>query len=583
MALLSTPVTTDATGSFTITGPDICPSASSQLYLVATGGNPGLDTPTNNASLVLMAAVGACTLQNGQYTLDPSLFINIDEVTTVASVYALAGFMDPISSRIGASATNSGGIANAFLAVSNLVNIKTGQALTTTSAGNGAVPQAEINSLADILADCVNSTGTGSSCTALFSAATPSGGSAPTNTIQAIFNIATHPAQQVDTLYALSSATPPFQPTLGAAPKDWTLALHYTGGELTNPLNTSIDSLGNVWIANNPGSVIKLSSNGVNLSGPTGFTGGGISGPRSVAIDQSDNAWVANFFGKSVTKLSSSGATLSGANGFTNGINGANGPTNVAIDGYGAAWITNSAVNNGSGPTFTITKLAGDGTLIADSISPCLSATNCELSSGVRIAGDASGNIWIANSNPGPGAVIKLNNAGTVLSGQSGFTSGIISPVFIAFDHAGDAWVVNTSSDGTNNYVTKLDSNGTLLNSVNAPGIFEPVGIAIDGSGNAWINSFGQSIVELSNNLTVLSGTNGYIDAAPLLTYPGCTIPPSVSCTIPRDTEAIAIDGSGNVWVSNTDSSVSEFVGAATPVVTPLSLAVKNNTLGTRP
>jgi hypothetical protein len=47
---------------------------------------------------------------------------------------------------------------------------------------------------------------------------------------------------------------------------------------------------------------------------------------------------------------------------------------------------------------------------------------------------------------------------------------------------------------------------------------------------------------------------------------------------------AIAIDGSGNVWVTNTgDSSLTEFVGAAAPVVTPLAAAVKNNNQGGQP
>jgi hypothetical protein len=52
---------------------------------------------------------------------------------------------------------------------------------------------------------------------------------------------------------------------------------------------------------------------------------------------------------------------------------------------------------------------------------------------------------------------------------------------------------------------------------------------------------------------------------------------------------AIAIDGSGDVWATNTYtnsnnvSTVSELIGAAAPVVTPLSAGVKNNQLGTRP
>jgi uncharacterized membrane protein len=33
---------------------------------------------------------------------------------------------------------------------------------------------------------------------------------------------------------------------------------------------------------------------------------------------------------------------------------------------------------------------------------------------------------------------------------------------------------------------------------------------------------------------------------------------------------AIAIDGSGNLWVSSSLNNIVEFVGAATPVVTPI-------------
>jgi sugar lactone lactonase YvrE len=48
--------------------------------------------------------------------------------------------------------------------------------------------------------------------------------------------------------------------------------------------------------------------------------------------------------------------------------------------------------------------------------------------------------------------------------------------------------------------------------------------------------------------------------------------------------DGIAIDGSGNIWLTNAaDSVLVEFVGAATGVVTPLAAAVKSNTLGARP
>ena len=45
-----------------------------------------------------------------------------------------------------------------------------------------------------------------------------------------------------------------------------------------------------------------------------------------------------------------------------------------------------------------------------------------------------------------------------------------------------------------------------------------------------------------------------------------------------------AIDASGNVWItSNGNGTVTEFVGLAQPVVTPLAAAVAANKLGIRP
>ena len=41
----------------------------------------------------------------------------------------------------------------------NLADLATGAALSTTPAGNGTVPQSTINTIANILATCVNSTG----------------------------------------------------------------------------------------------------------------------------------------------------------------------------------------------------------------------------------------------------------------------------------------------------------------------------------------------------------------------------------------------------------------------------------------
>jgi len=45
----------------------------------------------------------------------------------------------------------------------------------------------------------------------------------------------------------------------------------------------------------------------------------------------------------------------------------------------------------------------------------------------------------------------------------------------------------------------------------------------------------------------------------------------------------IAVDGAGNVWALLGDNTLTEFVGIATPTVTPLALAVKNKKLAAKP
>ena len=79
-------------------------------------------------------------------------------------------------------------------------------------------------------------------------------------------------------------------------------------------------------------------------------------------------------------------------------------------------------------------------------------------------------------------------------------------------------------------------------------------------------NNGTNTLSELSNTGTLLSGSTGYL-------VTGLDNPIS-----------LAIDGSGNVWVTNANgNSLTEVVGAAAPVVTPLAAAVANGTIAIRP
>jgi hypothetical protein len=350
-SLLKTPVSTDSNGFFTITSDYTCPSSSTLVYLVSTGGNPGVGTGTNS-NLALMAALGPC----GPLAAGNSFaFINLNEVTTVASVWALAPFMSGIS-NIGTSATNLQGLTNAFNNVNKLVNIGTGNASGPALPAGSTLPVNKINTLANILASCVNSAGgvAGDSnpCGKLFSDTTVNG-VVPRDTVTAAMNLAQHPNLSTSDLYLLAIKTPPFGPTLSGAPADFALVISHSGGGIAAPASVATDATGNVWIANagSPNSVTKLNPTGAPLSGAGGYTLSSLNKPSAIAIDLNGNAWVANSGTADVTRISGSdgtGTTISGGK--------LNAPFSLSVDGSNNVWVA----NQGDG---SITEINNNGTL----------------------------------------------------------------------------------------------------------------------------------------------------------------------------------------------------------------------------
>ena len=544
--LLTKTVTSNAAGSFTITGDYSCPTATTQVYIVATGGNPGLALGTNNTALAMMAALGPCG------TLTSSTFIFIDEVTTVASVWALAPFMSTGGgTKLGTTSTNAQGLANAFATVNNLVDTAQGTAPGLSLPTGATAPTAELNTLADILSLCVNTTGPPGACTNLFTAATPGGLSAPTNTIDALLDIALNPGHNVSTLFTLLSGIVPFQPTLAAAPNDWTMAINYTGSGLNAPKSIAVDGSGNVWAANGGNnSISELSSSGKAISGFAGYTGGGLNAPWGIAVDTAGNIWVTDpivIGGGTLSKFSSSGTALS-PSGFTG--NQLSDPFGVAVNGAGVSWVANYKTTSAFLNTGAPQGFYGPG-----------SGTH----NFYNIAIDSSANVWMSDKDAS--AVAEFTSTGKTVSSYS--AGGQKGSWGVAIDSTAHVWVSNSG----NNSVTELNSTGTAVANYTGGGLLSPQGLAVDGLGNVWVaNNLlatgkpGNSVTELNNSGAAFSPSTGFIGGAMSSPF------------------SLAIDGSGNVWVSNnTGNSVTEIVGAAAPVVTPLALAVKNNTLGTRP
>jgi len=526
--------TTDTTGAFHISAPYTCPYNVSLLYVIARGGQT---TPTgpSNPGIVLMATLGACNAISG------SASFTVNEATTVASAYAFAQFLST-GGNVGASSTNFSGLLLAAGSEANLVNTTTGQAPGANFPSTGTAPTPILNTLADTLNACIVSSGT--ACNSLYSATTVSG-STPSNTLDAMINLARNPATGTTALFTLSGQSTVYAPVIDGAPSDWTMYATYAGGGMNAPSGLGIDSAGNIRVANYFSTASFFNNTGTPTI-PNGVTGNNLRNSYGLAVDQNDYAWIPNEQTPSsinsglgtVVVFNSAGQPVSGANGFSQG--GLNFPVSIAIDTSGTSWVVDYGNSHLTLMTNTGTPLSG---------TAGYTTTGFEFP--VAVAVDSKCYGFVANQSGD--TITRVAPDGSAFadfvtgSGASG----------VAVDQSDNVWVANYYG----NSVGLLSSAAKIVSSnFTGGGINHPQGIAVDGAGNVWVANYrGPSLSELASASAsvpgvVLSPSAGYGSGAKLL-----------------EAYAIAIDAGGNVWVTNFGSNtLTEFVGLAAPVRTPL-------------
>ena len=297
----------DDTGAFNLTYTSA--PADSVLYLVAKGGTPKAGKGASE-SLALLALLGKA----------PSTKVTVNEFTTVASACTAARFIQGE-----AISGNLPGLRIAAMNVPNLVNLQTGgwgtviiDSLNITR----STTLAKFNTLASLITYAGTSAGD-EWRSRFFKAATPTGGTTPSNTLGAIAGIARESWAHPKDLFALFEEaypqvkegllTPmPFVPYLQYAPEDFALILRFAGGGNYAPGRVMVDPEGNLWSGSNwmPGSqssavmgigggVAKFGPDGATLSPPvTGFMGAGINGIGWGTAVTKENVWASSFNGK---------------------------------------------------------------------------------------------------------------------------------------------------------------------------------------------------------------------------------------------------------------------------------------------
>jgi hypothetical protein len=589
--------------------------------------------PNFNPGVANMAMLGVCpssgnfstggTLPNGS-TFSPIRYIYMNEVSTVALAYSMAGFGNDglhigTSSSTPATLTTPGviGIQNAAANAANLYNIEGAYSstvydgeghianpITMGGSSNGTVPQAELDTLGNILATCVDSgntynpvsaTGTESvSCTTLFASASSNGGNtggavAP-NTGTAAFNIAHNPMTSgVVGLYTLPTGAVPFTPNLSKQPNDFTVGILYSSSanttsgatatmSITSPTALAVDSYGNTYVsATTSGSVstiTKLSPLGTSLATSTAATGATVPGFMDfLAVDQAGNIW-ATTTGTSVGSQSGNGflfkfnSALSTVSQINNAMYA---PTSLAIDTNNNVFATQNNTQGGNIGYFA--KFASGGTVM----TPVASGSGCAPRATSVTVNTIGGNeyLWTATNDSNSYCIVPVTGGTTVSS------TNLSNTYNVSLDSNGVGWFGNHNQ--TNVY--KLSSSGTLTaegkgtgNNQNSfiAGLYNPAWSAIDGEGNVFIvndNGANSSVSELSNAGVALSCPNCFTQGNSLYGYQ----PGNVSAVTAATMQGfymgnIVIDPSGDAWVANySGNSILEIIGVGYPVVTPLS------------
>jgi hypothetical protein len=557
--------TSDSRGNWSMTVS--CPTPDTQVYVTATNGDAG---DGSNTFVGLMLVLGPCgSLPD---------FVAITEVTTVASVWAMAQFMDSTGRNIGASAGNATGLKNAAAIVNNLTNVATGQAAAFMS--SGANSPDTLNTLANILAACINQPNSSVTCAHLMCDATPgltyntsndtcSGTPTASDTLAAAHLIATNPSNNVAALFAIAKNTP-FKPNLSTAPDGWEIGVNYapSGASFSGPNALALDASGNVFVSNYTGSIGSTGSVS-ELTASSAYTSGSkfvpsaaaFNQPQALALDSTGNVWIANCgFPCSGSGNNGSVGELTAGSSYSTGLNFAaagaafDAPIGIALDSSGNVFVANFDGVSG-GAVGSVSELtAGSSYATGLNFNPSGAALDAPDS----IALDTSSNVWVANVS----SLSELTNSSSYGTGANFAPAGAVfsGPGSVTLDASNNVWAANFTN-ATVSELTSASSYATGLNFAAAGGAFnEPDSVALDGSGNAWVanagttgSSFG-TISELTAASSYATGLNfsasGAAFGAPY---------------------SVAIDASGNVWAANNSSnSVSELLGLAKPVTTPI-------------
>jgi len=278
------------------------------------------------------------------------------------------------------------------------------------------------------------------------------------------------------------------------------------------------------------------------------------------------------------TNLSNGMIITTAAGNGTNGYSGDNDaatnaslnwPSGVAVDASGNVFIAD-AINNRIRKVDTnglITTVAGNGTYGYSGDGGA--ATNAGLDTPFGVAVDASGNLFIADTDNNVIRKVDTNGLITTAAGNGTYgysgdggmpTDASLSfPSAVAVDATGNLFIADTGNSvirkvAPNGLIATVAGNGKLAYSgdggpATRASLYYPYGVAVDAFGNLLIADTGNSVIRKVDPNGVITtvvgnGTYGYSGDGGAATHASLDYP-----------QGVAVDASGNLYVADTDNN----------------------------
>jgi hypothetical protein len=390
-----------------------------------------------------------------------------------------------------------------------------------------------------------------------------------------------------------------------------------TSATLNNPTGLYVDSSGDVFIAdtgNNvireivAGTIMRVAGNAAGTAGAGGnggpATSASLNDPLGVSLDSAGNIYIADHNNNEVREVvKTSGNIVIFAGTGTAGILGnnvlattaeLNGPSSVFVDANNNVFIAdtnNSIIREVLASNSKIQLVAGNG--LAGFTGDGGTATFAELSFPRGVLVDTTGNIFIADTGNSfirivgalSGTIEAFAGNGTLSysgDGQIALDASLNTPTGVAVDGSGDIFI----ADSLNNVIREVTASTGTISTIAGSGaagstgsgglatnalLNKPAGVFVDGFGDVFIADTGNNVIR------EVVATNGSVVGATIKTVAGNGSAGNsgdngfaIQAELSAST-GVYVDAAGDIFIADTGNNRVREVLASTGFIIPIA------------